>query len=137
MSAIQSYDLVFNKFDIQFRRSAWNTSDIGKIMIAFKAEGNSPETNAWVIPFPYWVDTRLSGMQAGLLTKDFAITREDLPNTLAITGAKLFIFKDEDQETMAILRNLYPNGLLGMFNSPLEGKDFWIYTVPESLAVAP
>jgi hypothetical protein len=137
MSAIQSYDLVFNKFDIQFRRSAWNTSDIGKIMIAFKAEGNSPETNAWVIPFPYWVDTRLSGIQAGLPTKDFAIPREDLPNTLAVTGAKLFIFKDEDQETMAILRNLYPNGLLGMFDSPLEGKDFWIYTVPESLSVAP
>ncbi len=136
MSAFQSYDLLFNKFDTNFRAGAWNTSDIGKVMRAFMAEGNSPD-NAWVIPFPYWVDTRLAGIQSGLPTKDFALDRETLPDRLAetqaIQGTKLFIVKDEDLETMNLLRQIYPNGTTGMFDSPLEGKDFWIFTVPNSV----
>jgi hypothetical protein len=140
LSASQSYDLVFNKFDTQFRAGAWNTSDIGKVMRAFMVEGNSPN-NAWVIPFPYWVDTRLAGIQAGLATKDFALDREHLrerlTDTLAVQGAKLFIVKDEDKETMDLLREFYPTGLVGKFDSPLEGKDFWIFTVPDSQATTP
>lgn len=144
LSAMQSYDLVFNKFDTQFRAGAWNTSDMGRVMKAFMAEGNSPD-NAWVIPYPYWVDTRLVGIQSGLPTKDFAINREDLPNTLSVTGTKLFIIKkgdnpdgsDTDTATLDVLRQLYPSGSLGVFDSPLPGKDFWIYTVPAAQPANP
>jgi hypothetical protein len=132
MSASQSFDLLFNKFDTNFRAGAWNTSDIGKVERAFIDEGNSAD-NIWVVPFPYWVDTRLAGIQAGLPTKDFALDRDRLSETLTVQGSKLFIFKDEDQDTMSVLRGLYPNGLVHLFDSPLEGKDFWIYIVPDSL----
>jgi hypothetical protein len=131
MSAAQSYDLVLNKFDTQFRAGAWNTSDIGKVMRAFMAEGNSPD-NAWVVPFPYWVDTRLAGIQAGLPNKDFALDRDKLPDTLKVQGSKLFIFKDEDKDTMDLLRRIYPGGLVHLFKSPLQGKDFWIFVAPDS-----
>ena len=130
MSTYQSYDLVFNKFEWEYRVHAWNTSDMGPIMRAFMAEGNSAD-NAWVVPFPYWVDTNIVGIESGLPTKNFAIEREELPTTLDVKGKKLFIVKDEDQETLDVLHNLYPNGLTEMFDSPLEGKDFWIYTVPD------
>ncbi len=144
MSAIQSYDLVFNQFDKQFRAAAWNSSDMGRIIRGFIAEGNPPD-NAWVVPFPYWVDTRITGIQSGLPTKDQAINRDQLAETVSIQGAKLFIFKkgdapdnsDSDVETLNVLRQLYPNGLLGVFDAPLEGKDFWIYTVPDSQTVTP
>ena len=136
MSASQSYDLVFNKFDTQFRAGAWNTSDIGKVMRAFMAEGNSPD-NAWVVPFPYWVDTRLAGIQSGLPTKDFALDRDKLSDTLKVQGSKLFIFKDEDKDTMNLLHSLYPSGIANLFHSPLQGKDFWIFTVPNSQATIP
>ncbi len=136
LSTYQSYDLLFNKFDRQFRAGAWNTSDIGKVMKAFMASGNSAD-NAWVVPFPYWVDTRLAGIQSDLPTKDFALDRSRLPETLTVKGTKLFIVKDEDAETLAILRQLYPNGSTGKFDSPLEGKDFWIYTVPDSQVTTP
>jgi hypothetical protein len=132
MSTSQSYDLVFNKFDTQFRAGAWNTSEMGKVERAFIDEGNSAD-NIWVVPFPYWVDTRLAGIQAGLPTKDLALDRDRLPETLDVHGAKLFIFKDEDKDTMDVLRRLYPTGLVHLFDSPLDGKDFWIYIVPDSL----
>lgn len=138
MSMLQNYDLVFNKFDLSFQAGAWNTSDIGKVVRAFMVEGHSPD-NVWVIPYPHWVDTRLAGIQAGLPTKDFALDRdtlrERLTETLAIPGVKLFIVKDEDQETLTLLREFYPSGLIGKFDSHLEGKDFWIYTIPDSQAV--
>ena len=129
MSTLQSYDLEFNKFATEFRAGAWNTSDIGKVVRAFVTEGNSVD-NVWVVPFPYWVDTRLAGIQSGYPTEDFALDRDRLPETLSVQGDKLFIFKDEDKDTMDMLRRLYPNGLVHLFDSPLEGKDFWIYTVP-------
>ncbi len=146
MSGTQSFDLMFNKFDTQYRAGAWNTSDMGKVIKAFLLEGNSPN-NVWVVPFPYWVDTRLVGIQSGLPTKDFALQlmpddndhnqiKEALTaGTLSVTGPKLFIVKDEDTKTMDALHEVYPNGLTGKFDSPLDGKDFWIYTVPDNQAV--
>lgn len=132
LSSFQSYDLMFNKFDTQFKGGSWNTSDIGKVVKAFMTEGNSPN-NAWVVPYPYWVDTRLAGIQSGLPTKDFALDRDRLPETLTVPGSKLFIVKEEDAETMTVLRQLYPAGIVGKFDSTLEGKDFWIYTVPAAV----
>jgi len=136
MSSFQNYNLVFDKFATQFMAGAWNTSDMGTVIRAFVAEGNNPD-NAFVIPYPYWVDTRLVGIQAGYPTKDYAIDRDNLPSTLDIAGNKLFIFKEEDKETLTALRQLYPTGLLGHFTNPLEGKNFWIYTVPDNQTVNP
>lgn len=138
LSSMQNYDLEFNKFDRQFRAGAWNTSDMGRIIKAFMAAGNSSD-NAWVVPFPYWVDTRLVGIQAGLPTRDFALDRETLEarvqETVDRPGAKLFIVKDEDLQTLDLLRRYYPTGVTGKFDSPLEGKDFWIFSVPDSQPV--
>lgn len=136
VACFQNYNLVFDQFTLQFMRGAWNTSDMGRVIRAFALEGNDPN-NVFVIPYPYWVDTRLVGIQAGYPTKDYAIWRDDLPKTQAQTGSKLFIFKEEDTETANVLRQIYPSGLLGHFESALEGKSFWIYTVPEQLLVTP
>ena len=130
-SAAESYDLVFNQFSTEFLASSWNSSDIGHVIRSFIDAGNSPD-NAWVVPFPYWVDTRLTGMASGLPTKDQAIANDHLDETLGVQGAKLFIVKDEDTNTLATLRTLYPSGLLGSFHSQLEGHDFWIFTVPDN-----
>lgn len=135
-AALQSYNLVFDQFATQFLRGAWNTSDMGKVIRSFVAAGNNPD-NAFVVPFPYWVDTRLVGIQAGYPTRDYALWRNDLPKTETITGSKLFIVKEEDKDTLTALHNLYPSGMLGHFTSPIEGKNFWIYTVPDNQTVNP
>jgi hypothetical protein len=136
VSSLQNYTLVFNQFADQFMLGAWNTSEMGDVIRAFVAEGNNPE-NAFVIPYPYWVDTRLVGIQAGYPNKDYAINRADLPRTLPIPGSKLFIVKEDDQETLKTLRDLYPSALVGLHLNPLEGKNFWIYTVPDNQTIIP
>jgi hypothetical protein len=128
-SALQSYNLVFKTFDDQFMRGAWNTSQIGKVIRGFADSVGDPET-AYVIPYPYWVDTRLVGINAGYPRKDYAIPRENLGKTQPIPGAKLFIFKPEDQETLWALINLYPEGSYHTQKSLYPGKDFTVYLVP-------
>ena len=136
VSTLQNYNLVFNVFSTQFLKGAWNTSDMGKVIRSFVAAGNNPD-NVFVVPFPYWVDTRLVGIQAGYPAKDYAIDRANLPTTQDLPGSKMFIVKEDDKETLDALRNLYPIATLGHFTSPLEGKNFWIYTVPDNQTVNP
>lgn len=132
VSLLQNYMLEFDRFATQFRAAAWNSSDMGRVIRAFVEAGNSVE-NAWVVPYPYWVDTRLVGIQSGYPTRDAALWPEEFERTLDVPGNKLFIVKDEDLNSLGMLRALYPNGALGRFDSPIEGKDFWIYTVPDSI----
>lgn len=132
VSIFQNYYLVFDRFAEQFRAAAWNTSDMGRAIRAFVAAGNDVD-NAWVVPYPYWVDTRLVGIQTGYPARDAALWPEEFERTLDVPGNKLFIVKDEDLDSLGLLRGLYPSGALGKFDSPIEGKDFWIFTVPDSI----
>lgn len=127
-SAAQNYDIVFRQYATNFLNNAWNTSDIGRVVHGFATSVGTPDT-AYVIPSPHWVDTRLVGMQAGYPLRDYALDRSLLESTLTDARPKLFIFKPEDEETRARLAGLYPTGELELFDSPLEGKDFYMYTV--------
>ncbi len=135
-SASQNYDLVFNQYDRNFRESAWNSSEMGAVIKDFGAIYGRTDT-AWVIPFPYWVDTRLVGVWAGLPTRDFALAPDHITDTLNLSGPKLFIVKADtqdptgnDQKSVDQLEHLYPQGSLSLHRSPVPGRDFWIYLVP-------
>ena len=130
-SSFQNYDLVFNQYYQEFRMSAWNTSEMGQVIRGF-ADSVGSLDSAWVIPYPYWADTRLVGINAGYPTKDYAIPREQLAETLATPGPKLFIFNLEDQETLIRLHSLYPQGWLQEYKSKVPTKDFLIYFVPST-----
>ena len=89
-SAMQNYDLVFRQYDKNFRENAWNSSEMGAVIKQFGLAYGQTNT-AWVIPFPYWVDTRLVGVWAGIPNRDFAMWTDQLPETLQYAGPKLFI----------------------------------------------
>lgn len=108
---------------------AWNTSEIGKVIRGF-ADSVGSENSAYVVPFPYWVDTRLVGINAGFPTKDYALWPDQFEQTLSESQTKLFILKEEDNEDLKLLQDMYPNGTVKLFDNPREGKDFWIFTVP-------
>lgn len=136
VSADQNYDLVFRQYHTSFRSAAWNTSDIGKIIREFELVYGRTDT-AWVVPFPHWVDTRLTAVWAGIPNRDMAMWRENLVDTLEIREPKLFIVKADlenpegnDQESLDVLQILYPDGQLRMFDSDVPGHDFWIFLVP-------
>lgn len=130
-SAFQNYDLVFNQFARQFDSGAWNSSEMGAVIKQFGLTYGETDT-VWIVPYPYWVDTRLPGVWAGIPNRDFGVWPENLEITLDASGPKLFIVNVEDETGKARLEELYPDGIWSRFVSEtgLEGKDFLLYFVP-------
>jgi hypothetical protein len=85
---------------------------------------------AWVVAFPYWVDTRLVGMNAGEPARDMAIWPESFPETLADPRPKMFLVKPEDTIALDQLYELYPLGSLTLYDSEIPDRDFLIFLVP-------
>jgi hypothetical protein len=83
-SASANYDLTFVQYDRQFRSAAWNSSEMGAVIHAFDVTTGVGESSAWVVAFPYWVDTRLVAMNAGFATRDAGLPPERLAETLPI-----------------------------------------------------
>lgn len=130
-SGYQNYDLAFNQYQKNYTLSSWNTSEIGEAIKDFTVAIGSQE-NAYVVAFPHWVDTRLVGINAGFPTKDFAIWPEDFQKTAEDQGAKLFIVKIDDSDSMNALQNLYPEGILQHHTSKVPNKDFYqFFVLPE------
>lgn len=130
VSTFSNYDLVFNQFNQSYRLSSWNTSEIAKVMGDFRDRyGLKTLENAWVVPYPYWVDTRLPGAWLGVGNSDVAMWPDQLHTTLELPAPKLFIYNKEDVETEKILRELYPNGKLTRYTSAVPDKDFFVFLV--------
>jgi len=138
ISASQNYDLVFDTYASSFKQGSWNSSDMGAVIKEFEQDYGRTDT-VWIVPYPYWVDTRLPAVWAGIPNRDMAMWRENLPTTLEFTGPKLFIVRanledptGNDTETLDVLKALYPNGQQRLFDSDVPGHDFWIYFVPNN-----
>ncbi len=128
-SSIQNYYLVFYKFDNQFMDGAWNTSEMGQIIHSFADSVGTPDS-AYVVPFPYWVDTRLVGINAGYPLKDYALTPDKFSDTLTEPRSKLFIIKKEDQTSLDDLLSLYPQATYWEHQNSRVGKNCWILIAP-------
>ena len=128
-SVRQNYDLVFHQYAQQFNNNAWNTSELGAVIEQF-ADTAGEFDSAWVVPYPHWVDTRLVGIRAGFPEKDYALWPENIPDTVNDPRPKLFLVKPEDTETIDLLQSLYPEGVLRLYRSSVQGRDFYIFTVP-------
>jgi 4-amino-4-deoxy-L-arabinose transferase-like glycosyltransferase len=129
LSGVQNYDLIFRQYDSQYAYNAWNTSEIGAVMKDAVQRG-VPVDNVWIVPYAFWVDTRLPPIWAGVPGRDIAIFRENLPTTLNAAGPKLFMVSRDDVETLAILQALYPLGQLQPYESAIDIHDFWVFSVP-------
>jgi 4-amino-4-deoxy-L-arabinose transferase-like glycosyltransferase len=130
VSAFQNYDLVFNKFDANFKLGAWNTSEMGALISEFRDKYGETDT-VWIAPFPHWVDTRLPGVWAGIPNRDFALWPENFTGTLMVTGPKMIIYRFDDLKTENMLKQLYPNGVFTRYISSYAGKDFMVLMIEE------
>jgi hypothetical protein len=130
-SSFQNYDLVFHQYADQYTGSAWNTSEMGKVISQFRQLYGTTDT-VWIVAYPYWVDTRLPGVWAGIPNRDFAIWPQDFNTTLDVQGTKLFMVKLDDTQDLTLLRQMYPSGLLSTFHSAtkIPDRDFQILFVP-------
>jgi hypothetical protein len=128
-SASSNFDLVFNQYDNSFRQAAWNTSEMGTVIRDFD-QSVGRERDAWVLAYPYWVDTRLVGINAGFPRRDTAISPDQIEETRNITRTKLFIVNMQDTAGMEKLRAVFPDGRFTLYQSRTAGKDFLIFLVP-------
>jgi 4-amino-4-deoxy-L-arabinose transferase-like glycosyltransferase len=132
LSALGNYDLVFNQYQRSYELSAWNTTEMGQVVRDFGSMYGSTET-AYVVPYPYWVDTRLVGMNAGDPTRDYAIQPDQISLTLNDPRPKMFLVNPEDQTDQDLLRQLFPQGSYTIYQSRVD-KNFYIYMVPPAAA---
>lgn len=131
LSMYQNYDLVFHQYADQFMANAWNSDEMGKVIADFAAQGNSYE-HAYVVPYPYWVDTRLVAINAGVPGIDYALWPEDFRNRLNYQGNKLMLLNPEDTDSLDLLRSMFPDGKEEIFHSKTAGKDFIIYSIAQN-----
>lgn len=129
LAALQNYNLVFKQYRLIFETSSWNTTEMGQVIRAFTQSMGSPD-NAWVVAYPYWVDTRLVGINSGFPRKDYGIWPENLSQTENLGGTKLFLINPSDNNAISLLQKMYPAGWLQTYDSSKEGKDFLVYLVP-------
>lgn len=125
----QNYDLVFHQYDQQYRLNSWNSSEMGAVIKQFGQTYGTTDS-VWIVPYPYWVDTRLPGIWAGIPNRDFAMWSENLGQTVGLPGPKLIIVFPDDTGTVKMLEGLYPRGELSRFNSKTPNHDFLIFFVP-------
>ena len=129
LAAGQNYNLVFRQYYDYYKVASWNTSEMGEVIRDFAGSVGSLDS-AYVVAYPYWVDTRLVGINAGYPTKDYAIQADQLKDTLAERRAKLFLVNRDDQASLSALQQLYPHGVTEAYPSAVEGHSFWIFFVP-------
>ncbi|HSB66557.1 MAG TPA: glycosyltransferase family 39 protein [Anaerolineales bacterium] len=134
ISCLANYDLVFNQYQRSYELSSWNTSEMGRVVRDFGEMYGSTET-AYVVPYPYWVDTRLVGMNAGDPTRDYAIPPDQISQTLNDPRPKMFLVNLDDQTDLDLLRQLFPQGSLATYPSQV-GKNFDIYMVPSASSIS-
>ena len=129
LSFVQNYNLIFTAYRQQYANAAWNTSEMGAVMKDAIARG-VPVDNVWIVPYAFWVDTRLPPIWAGSPGRDIAVFRENLSKTLDAQGPKVFMAARDDAETLALLQALYPQGQSKFYESATDPHDFWIFSVP-------
>jgi len=129
MALLFNYELFFVQYNRLYRQSAWNTSEMGEIMRSFSRVTGSPDT-VYVVGYPYWVDTRLVGINAGFVNRNPEIFKDQFFETISDPRAKLFMLNPADVESLEALRTLYPQGRASWYDSSVEGKDFILFMVP-------
>ncbi len=125
----QDYGLVFERYYASYRLSAWNSSEMGKVVQNFINLHQAPD-NVWVVGYPNWVDTRLVANNAGFPGRDYELRLENIPATASHTGPKIFLLNPQDQDGQTILQQTYPKGWFQSYVSQVETKDFMILFVP-------
>jgi hypothetical protein len=127
-----NYDLIFNQYEKQFKLSNWNTRDMGLLMKDFIDKGGSPD-QAWVVPFPYWADTRLPLFWAETIYRgESSIDPAQLAATVDMPGAKLFIVNVNDSANLESLQALYPDGVTTIYQAEVPSKNFYVFRVSDN-----
>jgi hypothetical protein len=110
-----NYQRVFVDYPAQYCPLAQNASDIAHEMDAWvNASPDNQRSNAWIIGYPYWVDSRAVGIWIGDITfPNTAGSSVDLRDAAAIDPRGQpgwFVLNEQDNESLQALKMKYPSG---------------------------
>jgi hypothetical protein len=131
ISTRQNYHLVFEEYQAVYRAAAGNTTEMGQVIHGF-IDSNGSADSAWVVGYPYWVDTRLVSIEAGVPIRDYAIWPGQFEDTRSAEFPLLFILNMQDDADLAELRSMYPQAIESVYQSQTAGRDFRIFLVPDN-----
>lgn len=127
-SARQNLNFLLGDYLRIYKESSGNTSEMGHVIRGFADSVGTPDS-AWVVGFPYWVDTRLVSIEAGFPIRDYAIWPDQFETTRQVPGPKLFILNTQDGADLTTLMGMYPAAKVSTFTSQVPGRDFLIMLV--------
>lgn len=122
---LTNFNLYFERYDEQYRRAAWNSTEIADALRDFAALQNDWE-HIYVVSAPHWVDYRAVGIHLGNFDfrKHLVENEEQFAAQARDPAPKLYVLKNQDFEALAFLQRLYPNGVPVRVNSKTPGRDF-------------
>lgn len=130
VAARSTYDWYLVEYDQQYRRSAWNTTEMGETIRGFDESVGDME-HAYHVAYPHWADTRNIAINAGDITWHNAILDIQQVQAHANDPApKLYLLHVDDQNSLAVLQSLFPEGQVTRYQSAIPTKDFLIFFVP-------
>jgi hypothetical protein len=127
-----NYDWYFVRYDAHYRRTVWNTNEMAQVARGF-ADSIGDLAHVYHVPYPYWADTRLIGINAGDITWSNAVSdTTTMRQQASDPAAKLYLLYVHDNDALSALMALYPRGGLQHYKSAIDAsKDFLIFFVPE------
>lgn len=132
-STSANYHIYFHDYYEHYRRSAWNATDMARVITSF---GNTlgDVHDAYLVCSPYWIDGRaVSLMLRDMRWENFLYKGSDAQPQLAEPRNHLYIFKPDNAEVEQWLYEHYPSGQLLHFQAFEPDKDFMIFYAPALL----
>lgn len=125
---LTNFNLYFDKYDNEFRRAAWNSTEIADALRDFAVQQGDWE-HIYVVSAPHWVDYRAVGIHLGIFEfKSHLVENEQQFDEQARDpAAKLYVLKNQDSASLNLLRGLYPDGVAVRMDSRTPGRDFMAF----------
>jgi hypothetical protein len=126
-----NWRILFVNYAEQYKSSVPNASELGHLVRAWADSTGSYDTVA-VVAYPYWVDTRAVGIYAtgDLSWNNVILNPDQLGEEAADPRSKLYILYKKDVDSIARLRQIYPQGKLAYHSSQFFDKEFLTFFVP-------
>lgn len=136
-----NYRRYFVDYWQQYQHNAINTTEIASAIHGFVESGGDP-ANAWIIAWPYWVDTRGVGIELGdppwnnvILTPEDLDAHADASTEGSAGNAdarrpRFYVLHPEDTRSVQQLHSLFPDGWSSVYMSAQPGRSFVLFYVP-------
>jgi hypothetical protein len=138
-----NYRRYFVDYWNQYRHNAINTTEIASAIRGF-VESGGDAANAWIIAWPYWVDTRGVGIELGSPPwNNVILSPEELdahgkpplgeagPDTYA-GRPRFYVLYHQDVQSLTQLYALFPDGWSSLYTAEQPGRSFVLFYVPRT-----